>query len=256
MMQSERDFDVWNNMAPHRLTTKCTTTKRHGKPKVSRRPVLRVEDDYDLSCRPDEDQELGEVPVDSEEEVLSEDDERTDSKNETLSLASSFTMPSIDGLIGQMLSHTSVDDGATEDNLIEGDEWIDEFSLASAFSLLEVSSTTDDGMSNWEMVSEDNSSVLDGQKKSYREALRCGDAPSMTTLPKLKPKGGQSQNSRSLKKITEEEPSEDFDSSFIMEGVKKSRGGKAALQFKGNQKTPFWLPRHLRTPSRRERKGW
>lgn len=256
MMQSERDFHVWNNMAADRLPTKCTTAKGHGKPKASRRPVLRVEDDFDLAYRPDEDQELDEVPVSSEEEVLSDDDRSTESKDESLSLASSFTMPSIHGLIGQMLSHTSVDDGATEDGLVDGDEWIDEFSLASAFSLLEVPSTTDDGTSNWEVVSEDHSTVMDEQKKSYGEALHCGNAPSMMTLPKFKPNGGQTRNSRNVKKISEEEPSEDFDSSFVMEGVKKSRGGKAALQFKGNQKTPFWLPRHLRTRSWRQRKGW
>jgi hypothetical protein len=207
-------------------------------------PMLRVEDEFDLSYRPGGDFMRGEVFVEdelfphhdenvvdtgchnTEQSAPAAEDESIACLEETLSLASTLTS------VQSLMDDTTIEGCTTaEDHQSEQDEWIDDFSLESSFSLLESPTVTEDSTAKWEMVSEDCCAVT-VQKKSYCDAVKCGCSPPI--LPKLRHHRTDRRRSR---RKTEEEDSVAFDSDFIMEGVKGSRGGKATLQFKGNQKS-------------------
>lgn len=206
-------------------------------------PVLRLEDDYDLTYRPDEDLSEGDISDEEEEDLVAavpsstDDTESTVSEDDTLSVVSNLTLPTFDGLTESVRDGASTVDSASHDCCIERDEWVDEFSLASSFSVLEAPSETDDTASNWEVVSEaeESSLVLVG-KKSYCDAVRCSGGASRRRAT-TQPTKNRTVTSHRMKKIAEDE-SLDFDSEFIMKGVKQSHGGKPSLQFNGNQKTP------------------
>lgn len=255
-------YDVCDNV-PERLAANGKRTKegKHRKPNAVV-PMLSVEDDYDLSYRPDEDVLFEHIVNDYDEQssaddwrlqdstdneriaVSEQDKERIATDDDTLSVVSNLTLTTLDDLVQQPVlpDHCSSGEGdiIQDDTFSEkqDEEWIDQFSLASSFSMLEPPSVRDDNTENWEIVSEDSSIVL-VENKSFCDAARSGEhAPSTITRPTIPSlnKHSTSKPRATLKKIIKDEESMDFDSDFIMKGVKNSRGGKASLQFKGNQR--------------------
>jgi len=122
------------------------------------------------------------------------------------------------------------------------DDWTDAFSLATTFTLLEDHLETGSSVSDWEVLSEASSKAP--VRKSYCHALKFGRAAPASSTHRTQSSHRQRKPSgkQSYPKTIKEEPTP-IDSDFIMEGIKGSRGGKASLHFKGNQKTE-WRPGH------------
>lgn len=206
-----------------------------------------VEDEYDLNYRPDEDEMRQRILDEYDEQACADDlllqdtanddfvttsaqnDDDIITEDDHLSVVSNLTLPTLDG-------HLIVYGDTVQDIALEQDEWVDDFSLSSSFSMLPLVAQ-DDITDSWEVVSTDGPAVLvEAKAKSYCDAVRLGNAPpaTMPTIHRLKKHPKRAP--RTLRTIPEDDEPVDFDSEFIMEGVKNSCGGKASLRFKGNQK--------------------
>jgi hypothetical protein len=149
----------------------------------------------------------------------------------------------------QVLDISLLDDDAETLTIAEFNDDVDG-SIAEDSGWWEESSKATSG---WEEVSDVHSVIsLDstsfGSKKlSYRDMLsltpasRSGKSFSMTPHNKLKrmpPIAEKKTQSKTTAKDYDEECDDtlEFDSTFVLEGVKLSGGGNAALRFKGNSK--------------------
>lgn len=223
---------------------------RNSKPS---RPSLKVEDNYDLAYRPEDDESCGDYCESDEELVdciegiqgarsMDEDDGRSAAagveNTDALSVVSSLTLPTLGDFDARTEARDNALDGSSA--CIDDDDWVDEFSLASSFAVLDAPSAVDDERSKWEVLSEDSSVVI-VEGKSYCDALRLGGIPPRTVQsPRKGTASCRKSKATTLQKISEDDSFDEFDSDFIMEGVKQGRGGKPSLRFKGNQRGPDW----------------
>ncbi len=104
------------------------------------------------------------------------------------------------------------------------------------FSMLEPPSMAlvTKGTDNQEMLSLENASIVLVGKLSYCDAHKLP----LTLLSVTHSSNSEHHQTRRpciLKKIMKEDEPIKFDSDFIINGVKHSRGSRALLQFKGNQ---------------------